>query len=98
MDDSPEVALLPVYVAVSAEQSLMDLRDRSLLDVSADEVRILRLSNGNGEMMLAREDSTWKLKYPVETAADRVGVESLFSESRSAEGTEFSSETAGVTG
>src|SRR5215510_751160 len=96
MDDSPEVALLPVYVAVSAEQSLMDLRDRSLLDVSADEVRILRLSNGNGEMMLAREDSTWKLKYPVETVADRIAVESLFSEVRSAKVTEFIGESAGV--
>src|SRR5574341_970307 len=96
MDDAPEVALLPVYVAVGADQPLMNLRDRSLLDVSPDEVRLLRLSNGNGEMMLAREDSAWKLKYPVETAADRVAVESLFSEIKSAKVTEFISESAGV--
>ncbi|HKE03123.1 MAG TPA: DUF4340 domain-containing protein [Blastocatellia bacterium] len=96
MDDSPEVVLLPVEIAVSADQPLLNLRDRSLLKVSADEVRLLRLSNGNGEMMLAREDSTWKLKYPVETAADRVAVESLFSEIGSAKVTEFIGESAGV--
>jgi hypothetical protein len=47
-------------------------------------------------MMLAREDSTWKLKYPVDTAADRVAVESLFSEIESAKITEFIGESAGV--
>jgi hypothetical protein len=96
MDDAPEVVLLPAEIAVSADQPLLNLRDRSLLKVSADEVRLLRLSNGNGEMMLAREDSTWKLKYPVETAADRVAVESLFNEVGSAKVTEFVSESAGV--
>jgi hypothetical protein len=96
MDDAPEVVLLPAEIAVSADQPLLNLEDRSLLKVSADEVRLLRLSNGNGEMMLAREDSNWKLKYPVETAADRVAVESLFSEIGSAKMTEFVSESAGV--
>jgi hypothetical protein len=96
MDDAPGVVLLPAEIAVSADQPLLNLRDRSLLKVSADEVRLLRLSNGNGEMMLAREDSTWKLKYPVETAADRVAVESLFNEVGSAKVTEFVSESAGV--
>lgn len=97
MDDSPDVALLPVEIAVSADRSLLSLQDRSLLKVSADEVRVLRLSNVNGEMMLAREDSTWRLKYPVETAADRVAVESLFSEISSAKVTEFIRESSGVT-
>src|SRR5262249_46735263 len=83
-------------IAVSEAQPLLNLRDRSLLKVSADEVRLLRLSNGNGEMMLAREDSTWKLKYPVEAAADRVAVESLFSEIGSAKVTEFIGASAGV--
>jgi hypothetical protein len=96
MDDAPEVVLLPAEIAVSADQPLLNLQDRSLLKVSADEVRLLRLSNANGEMMLAREDSTWKLKYPFETAADRVAVESLFSEIGSAKVTEFVSESAGV--
>jgi hypothetical protein len=96
MDDSPEVALLPIHIAVRADQPLLNLQDRSLLKVSADEVRLLRLSNGNGKMMLAREDSTWKLKYPVEAAADRVAVESLFSEIESAKITEFIGESAGV--
>jgi len=96
MDDSPELALLPIEIAVSADQSLLNLQDRSLLKVSSDEVRLLRLSNGNGEMMLAREDSIWKLKYPIETAADRVTVESLFSVIGASKVTEFISESAGV--
>jgi hypothetical protein len=77
MDDSPAVALLPIHIAVGAGRSHLDLQDRSLLKVSA-------------------EDSAWRLKYPVDTAADRMAVESLFSEIGSAKITEFIGESAGV--
>jgi hypothetical protein len=98
MDDAPEVALLPIHIAISAGQSLMELRDRSLLDVPADEVELLRLSNENGQVTLARDGKGWKLKRPLETAADRVAVESLLSEVRSARVTEFVSESGGGAG
>jgi len=95
MDDSPEVALLPVHVAVGADKSLMDLRDRSLFDVREDQIKLLRLSNENGQMTLARDENGWKLNSPLETVADRVAVESLLSEARSARVTEFVSESGG---
>src|SRR5215510_8034929 len=85
-------------VVISADRSLMELRDRSLLDVQADEVELLRLSNENGQVTLARDGKGWKLKRPIETAADRVAVESLLSEVRSARVTEFVSESGGGAG
>jgi hypothetical protein len=94
MDDAPEVALLPVHLAVGADQSLMDLRDRSLFDVRDDQIKLLRMSNENGELTIARDENGWKLKSPLETAADSVAVESLLSEVRSARVTEFVCESA----
>jgi hypothetical protein len=93
MDDSSEVALLPVHVAVSADRSLMDLRDRSLFDVRDDQIKFLRLSNENGEVTLTRDENGWNLESPLDTVADRVAVESLLSAVRSARVTEFVSES-----
>jgi len=98
MDDAPEVALLPVHVAVSADRSLMDLRDRSLFDVRDDQIKLLRLSNEKGQVMLARDEDGWKMESPFKTVADRVAVETLLGAARSARVTEFVSESGGEGG
>ena len=94
VDGSADVALLPVSLLTNSDKSLQDLRDRSLLDVSQDEVKSLELTNENGRFSLTHDGSDWTLSRPVEAAADSVVAESLVGEAASTQVVEFASESA----
>lgn len=94
IDESGDIALLPAWLAVSADKPLNDLRDRSLLNAPKDEVSSILLENGHGRIMVVRDGSDWALKTPWETPADSVAVDAILDGVSSGEAQEFLSETA----
>lgn len=94
IDESREVALLPAWLLANADQPLNDLRDRSLIDLSQDDLKSLVVDNDNGQFRLVKDGNHWILKSRQEAAADSVAVESILDGIRSGKAKEFASETA----
>ncbi len=61
------------------DKTLLDLRDRSVLDFDRDAVRGLRASWDGGEVALVREGEVWKLVEPIASDADSNAVDGLLS-------------------
>ena len=96
LDDAREVSLLPATLATSAEKSLSDLRDLSILGgLSQYDIAALNVKNANGTVALAKENSDWLMKSPVEAPADESEVSSLLSEITTARATGVASEGGG---
>jgi len=94
VDQGQEVALLPSSLLTSADKPLNDLRDRAVLGVSQFDLGGLSLTNENGRIALAKQESNWVLKSPVEAPADDSEVRSLLGDITSAKASEFVSEAA----
>jgi hypothetical protein len=92
VDDTKEVALLPASLLTSADKSLDDLRDRAVLGVTQYEMGSVAINNEHGRVALAKQDSNWVLKSPVEAPADEGEVSSLLGDVTSAKAAEFVSE------
>jgi len=96
IDDAREVSLLPASLATSAEKSLNDLRDLSIMGgLSQYDIAALNLKNANGTVSLAKENSDWMIKSPAEAPAEESEVSSLLSEITTARATEVASESGG---
>src|SRR5215216_6694167 len=52
LDGSGDVALLPASILAYSDRPLLELRNRSLLDLAQHEVKSLNLSNENGRFLL----------------------------------------------
>lgn len=79
IDDSQEVALVPSYVLESADKTLFDLRDKSVLDVSQFEVNTLELKTPTGKFLLTKQGDDWQLQQPRPLPADSNEVSSILS-------------------
>jgi hypothetical protein len=94
IDSAKEVAMMPVSLLTNADKPIDDLRDKSLLGSTQYEINGLTLNGSNGRIVLAKKDTDWTIKSPIETAADDSEVSSLLSEIGSAKAAAFVSETA----
>ncbi len=95
IDDAKEVSLLPASVLTSADKSVSELRDLSILGgLSQYDVSNLLVKNESGSFTLAKSGADWVLKAPDEVPADENEVSSLISEITAAKATEVASETA----
>ncbi len=94
VDGAKDVALLPETLLTSTDRSLDDLRDRSVLDLSAWGVTSFDLKNKSGEVSAAKQPSGWRIEKPRSTAADVGEIESLLAQVASAKMTRIESETA----
>jgi hypothetical protein len=94
VDGSKDVAMIPISLFTNADKQLDDLRDKSLLGSTQYEISGLTLTNSNGRIVLAKKDTDWTIKSPIESAADDSEVSSLLSEIGSAKAAAFVSETA----
>ena len=96
IDDAKDVTLLPASLSASAEKSLNDLRDLSILGgLSQFDISSLAVKNSNGAFSLAKENSEWVIKSPAAGPADEGEVSTLLSEVTSARATEVASEKDG---
>lgn len=94
IDGSQNVAMLPVGVLTNADKSLNDLRDRTVLGATQFELSSIRLNGDAGPIELVKQEAEWKLKSPVETAAEENAVSTLLNDLTSAKAVEIVSETA----
>ncbi len=92
IDGSQKVALLPVSLLTSSDKSLNDLRDRSVLGATQYEIDAVEINNESGGFELAKKDSEWAIKSPVEAAAEESEVTSLLGDITSAKAVEVVSE------
>ncbi len=94
IDGGQNIAMLPASVLTSADKSLDDLRDRSVLGATQFELSSLKVTNESGGFELAKQESEWMLKSPVQGPAEESAVSSLLSDLTSAKAAEVVSETA----
>jgi hypothetical protein len=76
-DAGKSVDLLPQTLLVSANKSLMDLRDRSVLRVDSESISGFELKNASGEIVAAKDSSGWTLTKPENRPADADTVSQL---------------------
>lgn len=97
VDGSKSVSLLPLSLETSADKSVDDLRDRSVLHIESGKVASFELKNSSGLVAAAKQavkDQTeWKFSKPDAGAlADSEGVTSLLSSIGNAKSTTITSE------
>lgn len=76
-DAGKTVDLLPQTLLVSADKSLMDLRDRSVLRVESESLSGFELKNASGDIAATKESSGWALTKPANKPADTDTVSQL---------------------
>lgn len=76
-DSGKTVDLLPQTLLVSADKSLEDLRDRSVLRVESESVSGFELKNASGEVAAMKDSSGWTLTKPENKPADTDMVSQL---------------------
>jgi hypothetical protein len=93
IDGSQNVALISGSVLTSADKSLNDLRDRSVLGATQYELSSVKITNESGSYELAKKDSDWTIKSPVEGMAEESEVTGLLTDVASAKAVEIAAET-----
>jgi hypothetical protein len=77
VDNGQSVSLLPELLSTSASKSLDDLRDRSVLHITPDEVSSIELKNASGDLKLTKDKDQWHFDSPGSVLAGREAVDSL---------------------
>jgi hypothetical protein len=94
VDGGQQISMLPASLLTSADKSLDDLRDRSLLGATQFELTSLKVTNDAGGFELAKDNADWALKSPVQGPAEESAVTSLLGDLTAAKSAEIVSETA----
>lgn len=95
LDDAKEVSLVPASLLTSADKSVNDLRDLTVLGgLSQYDVSNVTIKNSNGTFTLSKSGGDWLLRTPQEVPADETEVASILSELTSAKASEVASESA----
>ena len=97
VDGGKTVGLVPLSLETSADKSVDDLRDRSVLHIESGKVASFELKNSSGDLGAAKQTgkdpAEWKFTKPVAgTLADSENVNSLLSTIGSAKSTSITSE------
>jgi hypothetical protein len=83
IDNAKEVSLLPISLYDSADKSVQDLRDRSVLHISSEKTDSLELNNPSGELALSKktvnDQAQWDFTKPSDAHADEDNVNALLS-------------------
>lgn len=94
VDGAKSVSLLPESLLVSVDKSLDDLRDRSVLHISADNVASFELKNHSGELAATKGTDGWKFSKPAGPLGDSDNISTLLGAVANAKVVDFKSETA----
>jgi len=93
VDNAKDVVLLPESLLVSADKPLQDLRDHSVLHLSAADVNSFDLKNASGELAAAKDRDVWKFTKPASAPGDAEAIHLLLSAVSNARMTAIASET-----
>ncbi len=67
---SNRVFLISGFLDTTFDQTTFDLRDKSILDITRDQVDSLEISGPDVEVRLRKADGEWSLVSPIEARAD----------------------------
>jgi hypothetical protein len=97
IDGGQSVSLLPQLLATAAGKSLDDMRDRTVLHLSVDQISSVDLRNSGGDVAIAKAPSKdsddWKIQKPQAVAAGHDAVDSLLQAVSNAKMVSVASET-----
>ena len=68
--DSNRVFLISGFMDTTFDQTTFDLRDKSILDITRDQVDSLEIAGGDLAVRLRKTDGEWALVSPIEARAD----------------------------
>ena len=78
VDGAKTVSLLPDYILTSADKSLDDLRDHSVLHLTTYNVASFTLKNPSGDLELAKsKGDQWDFTKPTDAMADQDSIDAL---------------------
>jgi Domain of unknown function (DUF4340) len=77
VDGGKQVVLLPGTLYSAADKPLNELRDRSVLEITSEEIKQFDLKNRSGEIAGSKQNSQWRLEKPRAVAADASALDSL---------------------
>ncbi|MSQ47050.1 MAG: DUF4340 domain-containing protein [Deltaproteobacteria bacterium] len=84
-----KILLLPQTLRTELAKEVKDLRDRTILTFSDDEVRKIAIRAADSEIVLQKADSGWKLEKPISAKADDMEVRTFLSNLRSIRAQDF---------
>jgi hypothetical protein len=93
VDNAKDVVLLPESLLVGADKPLQDLRDHSVLHLTANDANSFDLKNASGELAAAKDRDAWKFTKPASAPGDADAINSLLSAVANARMTTVASET-----
>lgn len=87
--DDKKILLASSSLRSSLDKQVKDLRDKSIVGFSDDELQRVEVSGSGGEMALAKKDGAWVIERPAAFAADASNVRSFLSSLRAMRATDF---------
>lgn len=93
-DDKPQVALVPDNLRSEINKPVLDLRDKSVMDVPADKVTRLVIHKGPAEPIELAKGEQWEIVKPVKARADEWRASGLVRQVADLKAKEFAAEPA----
>lgn len=92
VDGAAKVDVLPASLLTDAGKSLDDLRDKTVLHLTASDVQSFDLRNRSGEIVASRTKTGWNLTKPAAEAGDEQSINDLLNAVSSAKMVDIASE------
>jgi len=89
---SPQVFLTTTTLQSNIEKTLFDLRDKTVVGFEKAQVRSFELKNNHGTFVLEKETGQWRIKQPLDVAADESEVTTILNRLGSERAREFIAE------
>ncbi|MGB7623456.1 MAG: DUF4340 domain-containing protein [Terriglobia bacterium] len=84
-----EVVLLPTYLFSSMDKSLMQLRDRKVMELNPEKVTQVEFVSKGDHLKAQKLGTEWKLTQPVSTQGDPAGIAAYLNDVSNSEASEF---------
>jgi len=94
--DTAEIFLSPVSGSKSFQKSLMDLRNKRILEVASGDIDSVRIESGKSLMEFQKTGTDWQVKKPMDLKADAEEISGFLSAIQSESATSFADDGINV--
>lgn len=84
-----EVLLVPAYLISSMDKTLLELRDRRLMEFESDKVTRVEMSAGHDHIVVEKSGADWRMIRPVAARGDSLGISSFLMDLSNSEAADF---------
>src|SRR6266849_174387 len=88
-EGDPKILLAPQSLRIGLQKEVKDLRDRTVMAFTDDEVKKVEIHGPDKEIVLNKADAGWTLEKPVEVRADDTEMRTFLSSLRSIKAQDF---------